>query len=50
MQRTYSIHAAAEMLERDRRTLTRALRDVKPDAHEKRAPRWKLSRTYLKIV
>jgi hypothetical protein len=43
MQRTYSIYAAAEMLERDRRTLTRALRSVKPDAHEKRAPRWKLS-------
>ena len=43
MQRTYSIHAAAEMLERDRRTLVRALRAVKPDAHEKRAPRWKLS-------
>jgi hypothetical protein len=40
--RTFSINGAAELLERDRRTITKALRHVKPDAHENRSPRWRL--------
>jgi hypothetical protein len=43
MQKTYSLYAAAEFFEKDRRTLTRALRDVKPDVVVKRSSRFKAS-------
>jgi hypothetical protein len=40
----YSINGAADMLERDRQTLVRALRHLPPDAHNSRGqPRWRLS-------
>ena len=39
----YSINALSMMLERDRGTLTRALKDVPPDGHEHGQPRWKVS-------
>ena len=39
---TFSINAAAEILERDRRTITKALRNVEPDAHERGQRRWRL--------
>jgi hypothetical protein len=39
---TFSINAASELLERDRRTVTKAMRHVKPDKLEHGAPRWKL--------
>lgn len=38
----FSINAAAAILERDRGTITRALRGVPPDAHENKSPRWRL--------
>jgi hypothetical protein len=38
----YSINAAAEILERQRRTLRRALAHVEPDSHERGQPRWRL--------
>jgi hypothetical protein len=38
----FSINAAAEILERDRRTITRALRHVKSDGKERGADRWRL--------
>jgi hypothetical protein len=41
--RLFSAFAAAELLERDRQTLTRALRSVKPDGEERGQPRWKMS-------
>lgn len=40
--RTFSINGAAELLERDRRTITKALRHVKPDTHVNSNPRWRL--------
>lgn len=40
--KTFSINGAAEILERDRRTVTKSLRHVPPDAHEHGQPRWKL--------
>jgi hypothetical protein len=43
MQKTYSVYTAAEFFEKDRRTLTRALRDVKPDVVVKRSFRFKAS-------
>jgi hypothetical protein len=43
---TFSINAAAEVLERDRRTITKALRHMEPDSKQKGQPRWRL-RTIL---
>jgi hypothetical protein len=42
----FSINGAAEVLERDRRTVTNALRHAKPDAKQHGQPRWRL-RTVL---
>jgi hypothetical protein len=39
----FSAFAAAELLERDRQTLTRALRSTPPDGQERGQPRWKMS-------
>jgi hypothetical protein len=39
----FSAFAAAELLERDRQTIARALRNTPPDGKEKNQPRWKLS-------
>jgi len=39
----FSAFAAAELLERDRQTLTRALRSTSPDGQERGQPRWKMS-------
>jgi hypothetical protein len=40
----FSINAAANLLERDRGTITRAVRDVPPDGHDKQGnARWKMS-------
>ena len=45
--KTFSVNGAAELLERDRRTVTKALRHVRPDSYEgkgsRRAPRWRLA-------
>jgi hypothetical protein len=38
----FSISSAAALLERDRQTVTRALRNVPADAHENKKPRWRL--------
>lgn len=38
----FSINGAAELLERDRRTITKALRHVLPDGHVNKSPRWRL--------
>jgi hypothetical protein len=38
----FSMNAAAEILERDRRTITRALRNVVPDGKQRGADRWRL--------
>jgi hypothetical protein len=38
----FSINAAAELLERDRRTITKALRHTPPDGKENNQPRWRL--------
>jgi hypothetical protein len=37
-----SAFGAADMLELDRQTVRRALRNVKPDAYERQQPRWRL--------
>ena len=42
MTPVFSINAASELLERDRRTVTKALRHTPPDRKEKGQPRWKL--------
>jgi hypothetical protein len=39
----FSAYAAAELLERDRQTITRALRSTPPDGKERGQPRWKMS-------
>jgi hypothetical protein len=39
----FSLNAIAELLERDRATIVRALRDVPADALEKRQPRWRMA-------
>jgi hypothetical protein len=39
---TYSMNAASLMLERDRRTVTKAMQGVRPDEKVKGQPRWKL--------
>jgi hypothetical protein len=41
--KTFSLNAIAELLERDRATVVRALRDVPADATEKRQPRWRMA-------
>jgi hypothetical protein len=38
----FSINAAAEVLERDRRTITKALRHTPPNGEENNQPRWRL--------
>jgi hypothetical protein len=38
----FSINSASEILERDRRTLVKALRRVPPDGRERGADRWRL--------
>jgi hypothetical protein len=38
----FSINAAAEILERDRRTITKSLRHTPPDGEENNQPRWRL--------
>jgi hypothetical protein len=38
----FSVNAAAEILERDRRTITKALRPTPPDGNENGQPRWRL--------
>jgi hypothetical protein len=43
MQNHLSVNAASEMLERTRRTVKRALRNVPPDSHERGQPRWRLA-------
>jgi hypothetical protein len=43
---TFSVNGAADLLERDRRTIRRALAMVPPDAKESGNPRWRL-RTIL---
>jgi hypothetical protein len=43
MQYHMSISAASEALERTRRTIKRALRDVEPSSYERGQPRWKLA-------
>jgi hypothetical protein len=43
---TFSVNGAADLLERDRRTIRRALAMVPPDAKETGSPRWRL-RTIL---
>jgi hypothetical protein len=43
---TFSVNGAADLLERDRRTIRRALAMVPPDAKESGNPRWRL-RTVL---
>jgi hypothetical protein len=42
MQSHLSVNAASELLERARRTVSRALRGVPPDSHERGQPRWRL--------
>ena len=42
MQNHFSVNAAAEMLERTRRTIKRALRNTPPDSTERGQPRWRL--------
>ena len=39
----FSINAASLLLERDRRTVTKAMASVPPDGKEKKQPRWKMS-------
>jgi hypothetical protein len=40
MNNLFSINRAADLLERDRATLVRALRHVPPDGYERGQPRW----------
>jgi hypothetical protein len=42
MPQLFSINGASALLERDRRTVTKALRHTPPDKKEKGQPRWKL--------
>lgn len=42
MKNLFSINKAADLLEKDRQTLVRALRHVKPDGHERGHPRYTL--------
>jgi hypothetical protein len=40
--KVFSINGASEILERDRRTIARAMRHVTPDAKERGQPRWRM--------
>jgi hypothetical protein len=42
MKTLFSINGAADLLERDRATLVRALRHVRPDGHQRGQPRYTL--------
>src|SRR6516164_5736443 len=42
MKNLFSINRAADLLERDRATLVRALRHVPPDGYERGQPRWRM--------
>jgi hypothetical protein len=42
MKNLFSINGAADLLEKDRATLVRALRHVPPDGYERRQPRWRM--------
>jgi hypothetical protein len=42
MENLFSINRAADLLERDRATLVRALRHVPPDDYERGQPRWRM--------
>jgi hypothetical protein len=42
MNSLFSINRAADLLERDRATVTRALRHVPPDGYENGQPRWRM--------
>jgi hypothetical protein len=39
----FSINAASALLERTRKTITRALRHVPPDSHQRGQPRWSMA-------
>jgi hypothetical protein len=39
----FSVNAASLLLERDRRTVTKAMAGVAPDGNDRGAPRWKMS-------
>ena len=41
--RVFSVNSIAELLERDRATVVRALRDVPADATERHQPRWRMA-------
>jgi hypothetical protein len=41
--RTFTVNGAAELLERDRRTVKKALRNVNPDCFARGSPRWRLT-------
>ncbi|MDA9427128.1 hypothetical protein [Bradyrhizobium sp. CCBAU 53380] len=49
MKSLFSINKAADLLERDRATLVRALRHVAPDGHERGQPRYRM-RTIVETV
>src|SRR5438105_3322496 len=42
MKNLFSVNKAADLLERDRATLVRALRHVKGDSHERGQPRYRM--------
>jgi hypothetical protein len=42
MKNLFSINGAADLLERDRATLVRALRHVPPEGYERGQPRWRM--------
>jgi hypothetical protein len=39
----FSVNAASELTERDRRTIKKALKGVKPDSYVRKSPRWKMA-------
>jgi hypothetical protein len=43
MKTLFSAFAASELLEKDRQTIVRALRNTPPDGQERGQPRWKMS-------
>src|SRR4051794_10278475 len=42
MNNLFSVNRAADLLERDRATLVRAMRHVPPDGYERGQPRWRM--------
>jgi hypothetical protein len=42
-KKLFSAFAASELLEKDRQTIARALRNTPPDGQERGSPRWKMS-------